>query len=951
MADFRNFFRKSMKTRLSALMSLSIILILIGALLVLWSTMHLVQKYKAETDPLKEKLALITAIAEHSNETVLRARGYLIYLEDFELQAMEKEISLARDAIAALKLTPMSKDEEALVDKAEPFLDSFGQSDGNFKKAVIQAKVGRYDAIRELIKYNPNSVSNQIISMSAAQEKTMRDVVDDQSRKLIRELFIQSLYFMLYIAAILLISIFIARRVAKDIGNPIGHLAHAATRFARGEHVETGYTGRVDEIGVLSRSLEAMMENIGTKEEELVAQNEELQAQQDELQAQQEELTAALRQMEENEQYLAKQNRLIQSLATTLDKQELLQSIVHGMVEVTGSDKGIIKLINEKREYATFGLSEQAAEQFVNHWREGIMARILETLAPYTIEREATQGEKGYHTEAIRATDILVPILGDNNHLSAIIMLTRVGKTFGKSEEAEILSLARQVSLALAKMEIYAESESERQLNTSMLNTIQEGVQLMNLEGVTLHVNMKWLELLNVGGSMRGTAGMTLDQFKSLLLDCIAEPEPLLQFVERIYSGAPIDTYSMNYEISVPVHRYVQIYCEPLYRGGTLFGYLLVHRDITKEYEVDRMKSEFVSTVSHELRTPLASVLGFAELLLHRELKPERQRKYVSTIYQEARRLTALINDFLDLQRMESGKQVYDMQPLELPALLRETIDTLSMGQDRHRFIYDCDAADSTDSTILGDRDKMTQVFTNLLSNAVKYSPNGGDIRVRCERSGNRVIVTVKDEGLGIPEEAIPQLFTKFFRVDNTDRREIGGTGLGLAIVKEIVGRHKGDIAVQSEPGKGSTFTIALPFYEPEPALESDAGEQAGAAISADVMLVENDRNLSIMLRDELQNSGFRVHLYTEGKKALEDLPKLKPDVLVVDLMLEADVSGWSIIEAVRSNVSLEKMPIVISSAFEEQAHAADLNVDTFLVKPYPPAKLTDAIRGLLKEV
>jgi len=944
MADWRNFFRRSMKSRLSALMSLSIVLILLGAILVLWSTVNLVQRYAEETRPLKEKQQLVSAIAKHANETVLRARGYLMYLEDFELQAMRDEIRLTREAVEDLRITDMSDEEKQLVDKVEPFLDTFDNPEGNFQKSVDRAKQNDYASIRKLIKYNQDSVTNQIIRLSAQQEAKIRAQVDAMGRGLIRDLFYQSFYFVIYIALILILSIFIARRVARDISIPIGELANAANRFARGEYVPIDLGARADEIGVLSRSLDTLMENIAAKEEELVAQNEELQAQQDELQAQQEELTAALRQMEENERYLERQNRLIQSLANTLDKRELLQSIVRGMAELTGSDKGIIKLINENKEYASFGLSEEAAEQFVHHWREGLTARILETRAPYTIVRESTLGERGYHTEPMQTTDIVLPIFGDNNTLSAVMMLTRIGKSFSKSEEAEIFSMTRQVSLALAKLEIYEESEYERQLNMSMLNTIQEGIQLMNLEGVTLHVNSKWLEILDVDGSIRSTIGMTLDEYLHLLRDRVVEPEALVRFIRRIYSGDPIDTYSMHYEILSPMHRFVQIYCEPLYRGGSLFGYLLVHRDITREHEVDRMKSEFVSTVSHELRTPLASVLGFAELLLHRELKPERQRKYVSTIYQEARRLTTLINDFLDLQRMESGKQVYDMQPLELSSLLEEVVDRLSVNQEQHRFNWQCDASDSS---VLGDRSKLTQLFTNLISNAVKYSPNGGEITIRCTREDNRVIVTVADQGLGIPADALPKLFTKFFRVDNSDRREIGGTGLGLAIVKEIVNRHKGDVAVSSELGKGSTFTVSLPLYQVQ---ETEYTDQAAAGHSGDVMIVENDRNLSVMLRDELRGSGFRVHLYTDGAHALEDLPRLKPDIVVIDLMLEAGMDGWKIIEAIRSDDkrSGTHTPIVISSAFEEQEKAESYGVDQFLVKPYPPVRLTNAIWRLL---
>jgi signal transduction histidine kinase len=235
------------------------------------------------------------------------------------------------------------------------------------------------------------------------------------------------------------------------------------------------------------------------------------------------------------------------------------------------------------------------------------------------------------------------------------------------------------------------------------------------------------------------------------------------------------------------------------------------NQDITKEYEVDQIKSEFVSTVSHELRTPLSSILGFTELLLNRELKPERQKKYLTTIYNEAKRLTALINDFLDVQRMESGRQTYEKKYIPLLPMLNKIIETQQVTTNHYEIRLE---SDSEYPTILGDRAKIEQVFANLINNAVKYSPNGGLIKVRVTEEHQRVSVSVADQGLGIPEDAIPNLFQKFYRVDNSDRRSIGGTGLGLSIVQGIVKEHDGKVEVQSVFGKGSTFTVSFPCVQ-----------------------------------------------------------------------------------------------------------------------------------------
>ncbi len=302
-------------------------------------------------------------------------------------------------------------------------------------------------------------------------------------------------------------------------------------------------------------------------------------------------------------------------------------------------------------------------------------------------------------------------------------------------------------------------------------------------------------------------------------------------------------------------NQVIQVYCKSFKNEGKEdFGTLLVHRDITKEYEVAQMKSEFVSTVSHELRTPLASVLGFTELLLTKELKPERKTKYLQTIYKEAKRLTSLINDFLDIQRMESQKQTYEKKYIDITSILQNVIELQEVNTSLHKIHL---SVELEETTILGDRNKIEQVFINLLSNAIKYSPNGGNIFIRIYGSRNMVSIDFKDEGLGIPEEAIPNLFQQFYRVDNSDRRRIGGTGLGLAIVKEIVKAHNGNISVSSKYGKGSTFTTQFPRVMMKANKQSEDADTSCSDYT--IMVIEDDLSLAELLKHELQDNGFHV--------------------------------------------------------------------------------------------
>ena len=372
-------------------------------------------------------------------------------------------------------------------------------------------------------------------------------------------------------------------------------------------------------------------------------------------------------------------------------------------------------------------------------------------------------------------------------------------------------------------------------------------------------------------------------------------------------------------------------------------GTLLVHRDITKEYEMARMKSEFVSTVSHELRTPLASVLGFTELLLTRELKPERKTKYLQTIYNEATRLTALINDFLDIQRMESGKQTYEKKFIDITSILQNVIKLQEVNTSMHSIDL---SVELEDTIILGDRIKIEQVFTNLLSNAIKYSPNGGSILIRIYGNNDIVSIDIKDEGLGIPEDAIPNLFQQFYRVDNSDRRRIGGTGLGLAIVQEIVKAHGGVISVSSEYGKGSTFTTNFPRVMMKVNKQNE--DEAAPMLKYTIMVVEDDLSLAELLNHELQDCGFHVSYHNSGKKALEQMKISPPDAIVLDIMLEDEIDGWTIMKEMKASEEWKDIPIFVSTALDEKEYGFSLGAQDYLVKPYKPNQLSKLIMHTL---
>jgi signal transduction histidine kinase len=236
--------------------------------------------------------------------------------------------------------------------------------------------------------------------------------------------------------------------------------------------------------------------------------------------------------------------------------------------------------------------------------------------------------------------------------------------------------------------------------------------------------------------------------------------------------------------------------------------------------ESEKVKSELVSSVSHELRTPLASILGFSDLMLQRDLDPADRRRYLELVRGEADRLAALLNDLLDLQRIEEAGVRLTREELDLSKLLESQVVLYSAQSDRHALDLETDEG----CIVLADRDRLAQVVGNLFSNAIKYSPDGGVVHIEARCSGARVRVTVRDDGMGIPLVQQRQIFTKFFRGDAGRRLGIGGTGLGLALARDIVEAHGGRIGFESLEDRGSTFWFDLPL--------APADERRGAGVS-----------------------------------------------------------------------------------------------------------------------
>jgi len=263
--------------------------------------------------------------------------------------------------------------------------------------------------------------------------------------------------------------------------------------------------------------------------------------------------------------------------------------------------------------------------------------------------------------------------------------------------------------------------------------------------------------------------------------------------------------------INQPEEKTLKVNAAPIIRQDKLEGAILVFHDISELRKLEKVRQDFVANVSHELRTPVSSIKGYAETLLDWAIDDKKNvREYVDIIHQNSDRLIRLIDDLLNLSKIESGKMPMVLLPVDMAVVLARSVTVLEKLRLEKAISLRVDAAQDLPKA-LADEQRLSQVLVNLLDNAIKYTPHGGAITVSISLEDKFIQVSISDTGIGIPAQDLPRIFERFYRVDKARSRELGGTGLGLSIVRHIIQAHSGQVWVQSELGRGSTFSFTVP--------------------------------------------------------------------------------------------------------------------------------------------
>lgn len=372
-----------------------------------------------------------------------------------------------------------------------------------------------------------------------------------------------------------------------------------------------------------------------------------------------------------------------------------------------------------------------------------------------------------------------------------------------------------------------------------------------------------------------------------------------------------------------------------------------ITRDITERKKIDRMKSEFVSTVSHELRTPLTSIRDALGLVLGKGGKdlPPKLLRLLQTANRNSERLTFLINDILDLEKINAGELDFHIETVNISALTKRAINENEGYAHTHnvklKSILHCD--DST--TMRVDEQRLLQVFANLISNAVKYSPENDTVSVEVKRINDRVRVSVFDNGPGIPAEFRSRIFGRFAQADSSDAREKGGTGLGLTITQAIIQQLGGSISFNSEPIGGTEFFFELPAWEQT--IENTELDES----LPKVLVCEDDADVAYILVNLLEQEGLSGDIASTASSALELLKKNHYSLLLLDLMLP-DANGLELVRELRKSEDTRKLPIIVISGRANEGrkefNGDAITVADWLQKPVDRERLTQAVTDAL---
>lgn len=677
-------------------------------------------------------------------------------------------------------------------------------------------------------------------------------------------------------------------------------------------------------------------------------------------------LQQQLQQLAAERDYFRSLYSVTHEIATNLDLDRVSQSALEGALKITGAQVGVL-LILDRESGRLFSWANRGWEMRVvepdalpDEWTQGwrnepippienvadlppdawqAALQVPPTVSSLIIAPIVTNGEfYGLFAlgspDANRFTPKDVAIVKDIATLIA-----------GVGENAEVYRLINRQAQELGGMLRHQQEEASK--SQAILESIADGVVVNNPQGQVILMNSAAEQILNKSRHHLVTTDVRH------LIEAFDDPErtAALAVIEEMLAKASTPSQIRVSSATLEMNsRVINAHMAPVIaRHDEFLGIVTIFRDITKEVEADRAKSEFISTVSHELRTPMTAIKGYTDLLFAGAVGPlsDNQKHFLNVIKNNTGRLIALINDLLDISRIETGRVRFEPAPVKLGEIVAGVVEAMAArAQERGLTLtYEVDAGLPE---VMGDRDRLFQVLTNLVGNAINYTP-AGSVAVEATNVGMAVQVSVRDTGVGIDPADIGRIFDRFYRSDDPVVQEASGTGLGLPIVKMFVEMHGGRVWVDSEKGKGSTFTAILPVPGAESTTEEPAPltSEPPPITAKTVLVVDDDADIAQLVRLQLESNGYRVLTASRGHQALELVKENKVDLVLLDRLLP-DANGLDVLDTLKTTPETAAIPVIMLTIVEDDGDAMARGASAYMVKPVNEQLLLEQVETAL---
>jgi signal transduction histidine kinase/CheY-like chemotaxis protein len=653
-------------------------------------------------------------------------------------------------------------------------------------------------------------------------------------------------------------------------------------------------------------------------------------------------------------------------IATNLELDRVMQSALDGAFKITGADVGVLLILNRESgllcPWASTNWKVTAFEpdHLPEDWIQGWCDEPVRPIDNIAISPPA-EWQVALQVPPTVSALLIAPITANSEFYGLLALGSQKAKHFTTDDVTCVKAIVTQVADVTENTEIYRlinrqaqelgtmlrQQQEEASKIQAILESIADGVLVNNPQGQIILANPAAGRILDKPRDSLMTTDLRH------LIEAFDEPgrATALTTIEQTlaHTDNPSQTRpsSMMLEIG---NRVISAHMSPVVAPRNRFlGMVTIFRDVTKEVEVDQAKSEFVSTVSHELRTPMTAIKGYTDLLHGGAVGSlnDNQKHFLGIIKNNTERLTALINDLLDISRIETGRVRFEPVPVKLGEVVADVVEAMAArAQERDLTLtYEVDAGLPE---VLGDRNRLYQVLTNLIGNAINYTLDGS-VTVEVINVGKAVQVNVRDSGIGIRPEDVGRIFDRFFRADDPVVQEARGTGLGLSIVKMFVEMHGGRVWVDTEVGRGSVFTFILPVpgAEPEPEQEEPLPPTPPPITAQTVLVVEDDQDTAQLVRLLLESNSYRVLTTGRGQRALEIVHKSRVDLVVLDRLLP-DVNGLKVLDVLKEDPSTTEIPVIFLTIVEDDGEAVARGASAYITKPINEQLLLEQVKTAL---